>query len=87
MRVMEARWAPTSPTTPEPECDTFAIAPSDGGLTQRALDGGESAAFSSILLASSFFYSRTESASRPPASNANRWAAIGEIHNQRRRLS
>ena len=32
---------PTSPTTPEPECDTFAIAPSGGGLTKRAVDGGD----------------------------------------------
>ena len=28
---------PTSPTTPEPECDTFAIAPSGGGLTKCAV--------------------------------------------------
>ena len=28
---------PTSPTTPEPECDTFAIASSGGGLTKRAV--------------------------------------------------
>ncbi len=43
--------------------------------TKRALDGWDSAAFSG------FFYTRTESCSwsfiyaRPPASNANRWAA------------
>ena len=46
-----------------------------GGLTQRAADGWDSAAFSSI------FYTRTEScpqgfiSSRPHAGNASRWGA------------
>ncbi len=46
-----------------------------GCPTKRALDGWDSAAFSG------FIYTRTESCSqsfihaRPPASNANRWAA------------
>jgi len=45
------------------------------GLTKRALDGWDSAAFSG------FFYTQAESCShsfihaRPPASNAHRWAA------------
>ncbi len=35
------------------------------GLTKRALDAGDSAAFSSIFLASSFSYSQTESTPTP----------------------
>jgi hypothetical protein len=43
-------------------------------LTMRAADGWESAASTSIFLASSFFCSRSFISSRPPAANANRWA-------------
>ena len=45
------------------------------GLTKRALDAGDSAAFSSIFLASSFLCSQTRVHARPSASNANRWQA------------
>jgi hypothetical protein len=45
------------------------------GLTKRAPDVWESAAFSGIFLASSFFCSQAESTLRPHAGNANRWAA------------
>ena len=45
-------------------------------LTQRALDAGDSAAFSSIFLASSFFLLPGRVHARPSASNASRWAAV-----------
>jgi hypothetical protein len=44
--------------------------------TQRAADGWESAAFSSIFLASGFFYISSLFPARPPAANANRWLAV-----------
>jgi hypothetical protein len=43
-------------------------------LTKRALDAGDSAAFSSVFLASSFLCSQTESTLPPTAANASRWA-------------
>ena len=55
--------------------------------TQRALDGWESTAFSGII------YARTESCSRsfiharPPASNANRWAAQTTARTQCRAIT
>jgi hypothetical protein len=42
--------------------------------TKRALDGWDSAAFSSIFLASGLYCSQAFVHARPPASNANRWA-------------
>jgi hypothetical protein len=42
--------------------------------TQRALDAGDSAAFSNIFLASCFFCSQAWSTPAPPPSNARRWA-------------
>ena len=43
-----------------------------GGLTQRALDAGDSAAFSSIYLGSGFFLLPNRVHARPSASNASR---------------
>ena len=40
----------------------------------RAADVWESARFTGIFLASSLYWSQTESSLRPPAANANRWA-------------
>jgi hypothetical protein len=46
------------------------------GLTQRAADGGESARFMSVFLASSCFCSQAFLYARPlSAANASRWAA------------
>jgi len=49
--------------------------------TQRAADGWESARFISLFLASGIFYISSLFLPRPPAANANRWAAplIGEL--------
>jgi hypothetical protein len=48
---------------------------SQGNLTMRAADGGESARFTGIVPASSFFCSQTFAYARPlSAANANRWA-------------
>ena len=47
--------------------------------TMRALDAGESATFSGIFLAASFFCSQAESTLRPLAGNANRWATKCKI--------
>jgi hypothetical protein len=44
--------------------------------TKRAPDVWESAAFSSIFLASGFFCPQSESTLRPHAGNAHRWAAM-----------
>ena len=41
--------------------------------TKRAADGWESARFTSIFLASGFFYISCRIHARPPAANANRW--------------
>lgn len=42
----------------------------------RAADGGESARFTGVTLASSFFYSQAFSSARPlSAANASRWLA------------
>jgi CDP-diglyceride synthetase len=46
-----------------------------GCPTKRAADGWESAAFSSIFLTLGFFYISSLFPTRPPAANANRWAA------------
>jgi len=43
--------------------------------TKRALDGWDSAAFSSIFHAQTESCSRSFVHARPPASNANRWLA------------
>jgi len=43
-------------------------------LTKRAPDLWESAAFSGIFLASSFFYISSLFLTRPKSANANRWA-------------
>ena len=44
-------------------------------LTKRAADNWESARFTDIFLASSFFYISNLVHARPLAGNANRWAA------------
>jgi hypothetical protein len=46
------------------------------GLTKRALDGWDSAAFSSIFHAQAESCSRSFFHARPPASNAGRWALV-----------
>jgi hypothetical protein len=46
--------------------------PVKSGLTQRALDGGDSSPVSSIFLDSSFFLLPNIVHARPAASNANR---------------
>jgi len=50
-------------------------------LTQRAVDAGDSGAFSGIFLRLSLFPFGRRSAVRPSATNAGRWAAstYGEI--------
>ena len=47
-----------------------------GAPTQRAADKWESARFSSLFLALSFFWLPNRVHARPGASNANRWADI-----------
>jgi len=42
--------------------------------TQRAADGGESARFQALFVASSWFRQSGVVSSHPPAGNANRWA-------------
>jgi hypothetical protein len=46
--------------------------------TKRAVDGGDSARFTSIFLASGFFYISGIFSARPTTTNANRWAAIAK---------
>ena len=48
------------------------------GLTKRALDGWDSAAFTGIFYAQAESCSRSFIHVRPPASNANRWALVIE---------
>jgi len=45
-------------------------------LTKRAADGGESARFTSIFLASGFFYISDIFQARPTTANATRWVAV-----------
>ncbi len=47
------------------------------GLTKRAPDVWDSAAFTSIFLASGFSYISNIVHARPHAGNANRWAGTG----------
>ena len=55
------------------------IASYQGGLTKRAPDEWDSARFTSIFLASGFFYISNIVHARPSAGNANRWAADAEM--------
>jgi len=47
--------------------------------TQRAPDGWESARFQAVCVASSWLRQNGVVSSRPPAGNANRWAAKPQI--------
>jgi hypothetical protein len=47
--------------------------------TKRAADWWDSAPFSRIFLASGFFLLPSRIHARPPAANANRWAAKSKI--------
>jgi hypothetical protein len=50
-------------------------------LTMCAADGGDSARFTGIFLASSFVWSQTFIYARPlSAANASRWAANQDFH-------
>jgi len=46
------------------------------GLTQRAADKWESARFSSLFLALSFFRLSSRVSARPLAANASRWVLV-----------
>jgi hypothetical protein len=55
---------------------------SKSGLTKRAPDAGDSAAFSNIFLRLSIFPIGRHSAARPSAGNASRWLASAKEQKQ-----